>query len=144
HGWLDGAETLVEKRMSATAHRSTVEVARELSVNCSASDLVRLDQTILEKLALHIKQRADFSEYERSKWDDARFWNVEDSPQKRSQYFTIGNAINFRFWKLVDGRTQPAAGWIDGEKFVGSMYLWRSLRRSLRQGSLPILDARFL
>jgi hypothetical protein len=130
--------------MSTTARRTTAELAHELGVDCSDSDLVRLDEKILENLAEHIQRRSDFSAYQRSKWDDPRFWNVGDTPANRSQYFTIGNAINFRFWKLMDGRTQAASGMIAGEKFTGSMYLWRSLRRCLEEGRFPILDAKCL
>lgn len=126
------------------APRSTAEVARELGVDCSGSDLVQLDERTLGGLADHLLKRSDFSEYERSKWDDARFWNVDDTLERRSQYFTVGNAINFRFWKLLEGGTQAASGWIEEEKFVGSMYLWRSLRRCLHKGSYPVLNARFL
>ncbi len=124
--------------------RSTTEVARELGVDCSGSDLVQLDERTLGNLADHLRKRIDFLEYERSKWDDPRFWNVDDTLERRSQYFTVGNAINFRFWKLLEGRTQAASGWIGEEKFVGSMYLWRSLRRCLQKGCYPVLNARFL
>jgi hypothetical protein len=124
-------------------HRSTAEIAHDLKIDCSDSDLVRLDDAVLKSLAEHIQRQNGFSNYHRSKWDDPRFWNVADTPERRSQYFTIGNAINFRFWRLQDGVTQPAGGAICGEKFIGSMYLWRSLRRCLDEGRVPILDAHF-
>jgi hypothetical protein len=130
--------------MRLSERRSTAELAHDLSINCSDSELVRIDEAVLKKLAEHIQGRSDFSDYQRSKWDDPRFWNVADSPERRSQYFTIGNAINYRFWRLVGGVTQPAGGAIFGEKFIGSMYLWRSLRRCLDAEHFPILDAKFL
>jgi hypothetical protein len=130
--------------MSAATRQSTAEVARELGVDCSRSELVQLDERVLGALAAHIRGRSDFSSYKRSKWDDPRFWNVEDPPERRSQYFTVGNAINFRFWKLIGGQIQVAGGEIHGERFVGSMYLWRCLRRTLEESRFPILDATFL
>jgi hypothetical protein len=105
---------------------------------------VEIDDSAVAALAKHIKSRPDFSELARSKWDDPRFWNVGDTPARRSQYFTIGNAINFRFWKLIDGESHPASGSIHGERFVGSMYLWRSLKRCLDEDRCPVLDASFL
>jgi hypothetical protein len=122
----------------------TAEIARQLGVDCSPSECVQLDESTLGSLADHLRTRSEFSKYERSKWDDPRFWNVDDTRERRSQYFTIGNAINFRFWTLLAGRTQAASGWIGEEKFVGSMYLWRSLRRCLDKGSYPVLSAKFL
>jgi hypothetical protein len=131
--------------VEALPHRSTGDLARVLGVDLtSSSSLVRIDQSVLRNFATHLKNRHDFSEYERSKWDDTRFWNAEDTPATRSQYFTVGNAINFRFWNLVDGRTQAASGWLRGEKLAGSMYLWRSLKRCLEEDKYPILDATFL
>lgn len=130
--------------MNTTIGRSVGQVARELGVDRSQSDLVRLDEIALEKLARHIQKRSEFFHHEKYKWDDRRFWNTDDSPDKRSQYLTVGCAINFRFWSLADGRPQPASGWIEGEKFTGSMYLWRSLRRCLYEERFPILDAKFL
>jgi hypothetical protein len=62
--------------MTAGRHRSTGEVARDLNVDCSDSDLVRLDEAVLKSLAERIQRRSDFSDYQRSKWDDPRFWNA--------------------------------------------------------------------
>lgn len=73
-------------------------------------------------------------------WDDPLFWNVEDSAALRCQYLAVGNAMNFRFWDLVDGHVVAAAGEIAGETYRGSMYLWRRLRCAIDRGELP-LDA---
>lgn len=130
--------------MGTAAHRSTAALARDLGIDCSGSALVQIDEGVLSRLAAHLMTRKDFSEYDRSKWDDDRFWNVGDTVAQRSQYFTVGNSINFRFWSLVNRSTQAASGCIRGEKFVGSMYLWRALRRCIDEGKYPILEARFL
>lgn len=124
--------------------QSSEECARELGVDCTPSQLASLDEPALIRLARHIGKRADFGEYARSRWDDSKFWNVEDSLENRSQYFTVGNSINFRFWKLSGQTIEAARGWKGGERFGGSMYLWRSLRLCLEGGRYPILDASFL
>src|SRR5262249_30351199 len=43
-----------------------------------------------------------------------------------------------------DGRAHAAGGHIGGQKFIGSMYLWRSLRQCLDTGVYPVLSAKFL
>jgi hypothetical protein len=72
------------------------------------------------------------------------FWNVEASNEERSQYFVIGNAINFRFWDLRDRQVVPAAGTIDGQRHRGAMYMWRCLRRAIDVCDLDLLDAKVL
>jgi hypothetical protein len=95
-------------------------------------------------MARHIAMRPEFGNSARTTWDDPLFWNAADSAQNRSQLFAIGNSINFRFWSLDGDRMVPATGTIDGRDYRGAMYMWRSLRRSLDQSDLPVLDASFL
>jgi len=73
-------------------------------------------------------------------WDDPRFWNSEAPRTARCQYLAVGNAINFRFWRLEDGVVVPSSGRIDGEEFRGAMYMWRRLRVALLRGEFS-LDA---
>lgn len=87
------------------------------------------------------RQAVDF---QRAAWDDGYFWNVDDNAALRSQFFAIGNSINFRFWSLKGGRMRPAAGKLDGFEHQGAMYMWRALRRALDQTGGTLLDADFL
>jgi hypothetical protein len=65
-------------------------------------------------------------------WDVPLFWLGENSsPEERSQYYTIGNAINFRFWEIgEDNELIRLGGEVDGKHFGGAMYMWRCLRRA--------------
>jgi putative queuosine salvage protein len=126
------------------AHLSTPELARELRLDRSPSTLVRIDTDALEAIVEHIRKREDFCAYERYRWDDPKFWYPEGTPEERSQYFAVGNAINFRFWRLVSGEVVPAGGLLDGQRLTGAMYMWRCLRRRLDDRRLPIFQASFL
>jgi hypothetical protein len=121
-----------------------VEIARGLGIDLSPSDLVSIDSEALTLVAggLQSRTHAGGSSVP-AKWDDARFWNVEGTREERSQYFAVGNSVNFRFWSLEEGRVVPAMGWLQGEQYRGAMYMWRCLRLGLDAGS-SILDPGFL
>ena len=96
-------------------------------------------------LAATLRRGASESEYQPLLWDDDRFWLTIASPEERSQFMAVGNALNFRFWELADGDgVSPAGGRLDGEYLVGSMYMWRRLRLVLERDEFPLLDARQL
>jgi hypothetical protein len=123
---------------------TTAELADELGIDRSSSDLVAIDHPQFERMAGHISAMTVGAGYSRARWDDPLFWNVEDTDEDRSQYFAIGCAINFRFWTLRDHELAPAAGVIDGERYRGAMYMWRSLRRALDRQLIDLLDANVL
>lgn len=129
--------------MSKPNH-STYEVAQALDINFSKSNLVSLNEGKIDSLCERIRSRTDFSIYNRETWSDPFFWNSEDAPVNRSQYFAIGNAINFRYWKLGNNEVTPSKGSKKGSEFKGSMYMWRCLRLCVENGNYPLLDATFL
>jgi hypothetical protein len=123
---------------------TTREVAEALAIDSSPSDLVAIDVEQLERIARHIMARSDFDDFSSATWDDDHFWNPHDPQPRRSQFFAVGNAINFRFWKLETGRVTPSVGIIDGREYRGAMFMWRALRSELDRGRGRILDAGFL
>src|ERR1035437_5819615 len=123
---------------------SSVELADALDIKRYTGDLAAVDAAVISRMAAHMRAREDFAEYTPAAWDKSLFWNAADAPAERSQFYTIGNAINFRFWELEDGELTRSSGKIGGEKFGGAMYMWRALRRSLEDGRVPLLDASFL
>jgi hypothetical protein len=76
-------------------------------------------------------------------WDDALFWPTEADPATRIQLIAVGNSINFRFWRRSNGRTVSLGGEIDGQRFSGSLYLWRRLASRFRDKEFPVADANF-
>lgn len=78
-------------------------------------------------------------------WADQRFWPLHEDESVRSQLLTVGNALNFRFWRTAaDGSMEALGGWLEGEYFTGSMYLWRRLLLAHAESSTPVADANFL
>ncbi len=125
-------------------HLATAELAQELRIDRSSSSLIAIDSGALEAVINHIRGSKDFCDYERYRWDDPRFWYPEGSPAERSQYFAVGNAINFRFWRFVKGEVVPIGGFLDGQQLTGAMYMWRCLRRCLNDRRLPMFEASVL
>jgi hypothetical protein len=123
---------------------TTSELARELGVDRAPSSLVQIDGARLKRMADHVARQLDLGAVTPVGWDDPLFWNTEGTAEQRSQFFAIGNSINFRFWRLADGNVVPARGVIEGREFRGAMYMWRSLRRSLARVDVPLLEAEFL
>ena len=120
-----------------------MRLAQALGIDSSTTELVAIDHDQVQRIAAHILKGAHFTSHSPAAWDDDTFWNVADEPHLRSQFFAIGNAINFRFWTRDSSRLRSATGSIQGEAFRGSMYMWRCLRRALDHG-VPLLDAEFL
>jgi hypothetical protein len=121
---------------------STAALAAALEVDESPSLAGHVDWGQVDRISAWIAPRADG--FERAAWDDDHFWNVDDGAALRSQFFAIGNSINFRFWSLEEGQMHPAVGELDGSEYQGAMYMWRALRRALDQANGNLLDADFL
>src|SRR5579859_2924432 len=119
-------------------------LARELGIDLGKSTWVGVDWPALDRLAVAMSQDPFFTNVRRFGWDDDTYWLTEAAPAKRAQYLAVGNSINFRFWGLHAGLVRTSGGTRDGIPLQGSMYMWRSLRRCVTDGNIPILSAQFL
>lgn len=123
---------------------STRQLGAALGIDYSPSAQVDIDWTQIDRISAHLQAQPELRQFEPATWDDDTFWNVDDPPCRRSQFFAVGNAINFRFWSLQGSHVRPATGTLDGKSYRGAMYMWRALRRELERGTDRILDAEFL
>ena len=123
---------------------TTAELASALGVDDGASRAGYVDWQQVDRISARIKSDAEEIQFKAAAWDEDLFWNVKDDAARRSQYFAVGNSINFRFWDLEDGKMQPAIGTLDGTEYQGAMYMWRALRRALDQTEGELLEAEFL
>lgn len=119
------------------------EVARSLGIDLSTSPVAHIDEQSFLNVVQNIRDRVRDTAMVPFAWDDPSYWLVDASAEDRSQYFAIGVAINFRFWRLAAGRVVPARGTVGGLPLTGAMYMWRCLRRATEE-SIPVLDASFL
>ncbi len=121
---------------------TTPALAVALGVNESPSLAGHVDWTQVGRISAQTSLRA--AGFQRAAWDDDHFWNLQDDAALRSQFFAIGNSVNFRFWSLKAGQMRPAGGKLDGSEYQGAMYMWRALRRALDQTGGDLLEADFL
>ena len=124
--------------------RTAPELAADMGIDRSSGAAATLDPSRIADIATQIGLRPEFFSFDPATWDDPHYWNSEASRQQRSQYFAIGNSINFRFWFLRENAVMPCVGTIGGEQLRGAMYMWRCLRRGWERGDFPLLDASFL
>jgi len=136
--------SFIKLDMKVTKHISTPEVAQALRIDFSSSDFANLDSKKIDSICQHIKSRIDFTEYQREVWDNPLFYNSRDTKPNRSQFFAIGNAINFRYWKLGPEGIISLKGKKGGKEFGGAEYMWRSLSVCLERKQYPLLEASFL
>lgn len=123
---------------------STLQLAKTLNISFEPSKLAKLDHHKLAQVCSHLLTRDEFKTYSREKWNDPLYWNIDDSAKNRSQYFAIGNAINFRYWDIKEGKVVPSTGIKREREFRGALYMWRCLRLCLEENKLPLLEASFL
>lgn len=79
-------------------------------------------------------------------WDDPTFYPPDGTAAKDvSQFFALGNAINFRYWvRRSGGRVLFPAGNKGAILCSGSRFMWRCLRVATEKDRFPLLDAKFL
>ena len=83
--------------------------------------------------------------YQVEKWDDENFWPAKNTGDEIiSQFFTLGNSINFKYWDKNSSGLQYCEGKKGGIHCRGAMYMWRSLKICLEKNIFDILDARQL
>jgi len=123
--------------------RDKMMIVDRLKLNLEFGKHVELDYDVLDEICDLMSKEEVFKYYKPYSWDDPCYW-LEDDKGKRevSQYFTIGNAINFRYWwKEYNGRIRHCQGMKGGMNVDGALYMWRSLRTCYDQEIFPILDA---
>jgi len=120
-----------------------IAVIDRLRLNLEFGKHIELDYEVLEDICDLMSKEDVFKSYKPYSWDDACYW-LENTKGERdvSQYFTVGNAINFRYrWKEQNGRIVHCQGMKGGMNVNGALYMWRSLRTCYDRGTFTILDA---
>ncbi|MHA1832838.1 MAG: queuosine salvage family protein, partial [Candidatus Baldrarchaeia archaeon] len=118
-------------------------IVDRLRLNLEFGKFVEIDYQVLDEICDLVSKEKSFKTYEPYSWDNPLFWlENENGKREVSQYFAVGNAINFRYWwKERNGRIVSCKGIKGGIEASGALYMWRSLRVCYDQEIFPILDA---
>jgi len=118
-------------------------IVDRLRLNLQFGKYVELDYGVLDKICELTSKEDAYKFYKPYSWDDPHYWLENDKGMKDvSQYFTVGNAINFRYWWIAENsRINQCHGMKGGMDVGGAMYMWRSLRMCYDKETYPILDA---
>jgi len=135
--------TVVTRRGDSLGGLSSPQLAQALGIEPYNGDVATVDEEVVSRIAELLKKNSAQENHVPDEWDEEMFWNGQGTPEERSQFYAIGNAINFRFWEINKGTLIRTAGDIEGKRFNGAMYMWRALKTSLDNG-VPLLDASFL
>jgi hypothetical protein len=114
---------------------------RDLRIRLDFGELVKIDETKTRQLAEFVKTNDIFREYKPYDWSDYDYWLPNSEGEKEvSQFFALGNAINFRYWNLENGTFTYWNGKKRGIPVRGARFMWRSLKTAYDNEKLNIFD----
>ena len=114
-------------------------------INFNFEDSIKINYSLLEDFVEFLKKKFDFSQLKPIDWINNKFWlDPSEGPNRISQYFTIGNSINFKFWEFNKQEIIYVKGIKGSDEYQGSTYMWRCLKICIDNNSYPILEASFL
>lgn len=118
-----------------------VGIAEKLRLRLAFGDTVDFDPEVLDRVCSRLRGIKG----SRLRWNDPKYFLVDSAnPSDVSQFFTVGNAMNFRYWSLQNDQLHRCGGRKGGIEARGALYMWRSLLVSLKDNVFPILDAQNL
>lgn len=121
-----------------------MSILANLKAGLRPTDGYDVDAQIIDSIAATIRKNAE--EFSSLKWNDPTYWpGPRVDPSEVSQYFAVGNSVNFRYW-FFDPRSRLdyCAGKKGSIASNGAHYMWRCLKVCLERESFPILGARYL
>jgi len=120
-----------------------LSIADKLNIRLNFGKLVDIDYQVLDAVCNLLSKKVDPKIYKPFDWRDDKYWlNDFEGPSKVSQFFAVGNALNFRFWSINEkGEYIYCQGKKGGSFERGALYMWRSLKICYDNDIFPILKA---
>jgi len=119
-----------------------LDIASEFRLDLQHGTQVKINHEMVQRYEKHLRER--LGERRPFDWRNPDLF-LEDSEGKElvSQFFAVGNSINFRYWSRRPGGAY-CEGRKGGEDFRGANYMWRCLKVCHDNGEYPILEAKSL
>ncbi len=105
-----------------------------------------IDPTALDSICSLMEKERIIDTVQPYTWKDPALWPDDSMGDAHiSQFYTLGNSINFRYWWIdPDGKFKHCSGIKNGISMKGSSYMWRSLKVCCDDEVFPILDSKKL
>ena len=120
-----------------------MSIIDKLNVRLNFGKHVNIDYQILDAVCNLLFEKIDPEICKPFDWRNDKYWPSDaEDPSKVSQFFAIGNAINFRYWFINEkGEYTYCQGKKGGSLEKGAKYMWRSLKVCYDNDIFPILKA---
>ena len=123
-----------------------MDLIEKLKINLFFGDYIKINQEKTEELIdFHIKNKI-FKENKPYDWSDKNFYLEKDrySSEEISNFFTIGNSINFKYWDNKNKQIIYCQGEKKGLHVKGARYMWRCLKNAIEENLFPLLSPKEL
>lgn len=123
-----------------------MSISNSLFLKLTFGNLVELDYEVLNQVCDFLSKNKNQYQRKPMDWRNTHYWpDDSEGVYVVSQFFAIGNAINFRYWWRGN---RGAYGYCKGVKGKsserGAYYMWRALRLCQKAAVIPILDSKKL
>lgn len=117
----------------------------KLRINLDFGKFVQIDKQKEKEIEKYMISKKEFEEYKPYDWSNYNFWIPnEKGKDVVSQFFALGNSINFRYWDLKDGNFVYCKGIKGGIEASGAKYMWRCIKTAYESGNFDIFNAKKL
>ncbi|EIJ65746.1 hypothetical protein BD31_I0845 [Candidatus Nitrosopumilus salaria BD31] len=115
----------------------------DLGINVEFSPKFQVNESKVELLSSSLLELSQT--HKGYDWIDDNFWLPKtESDEFVSQFFTLGNSINFKYWSKNNSELIYSSGKKSGIDARGAMYMWRCLKTCVDSGTFDILDSKKL
>lgn len=116
-----------------------MSIGNELDISTDFSDKVEINyekvDTLTQSLVRLKETKTSFN------WVNDDYWLPKTtSDELVSQFFTLGNSINFRYWFKIGSELEYCSGIKGGIDAKGAMYMWRCLKFCVDNDIYDVLD----
>lgn len=120
-----------------------MDLINELGIDIDFSSKIKIDSSKLDSLSFSLSELKQTQKG--FDWVNDDFWLPKPaSDESVSQFFTLGNSINFKYWSKNNSDLNYCTGEKGGISTRGAMYMWRCLKTCHDSETFDILDSKKL
>lgn len=115
---------------------------KRLNLNLDYGKHIEINEKKIKEIINYLISLNIENKYSPYNWDDNTYWiSMNEDKKICSQFFCIGNSINFRYWEYIDGNFVYCKGIKNGIHASGANYMWRCLKISYEENKLDLFNS---